>query len=53
MRRLLSMAALIFALWAINSYAFQGRYRSALDNVNYYAKTLNDGVQVLMQRLSS
>ena len=53
MRRLLSMAALIFALWAINSYAFQGRYRSAaLDDVNYYAKTLNDGVQGLMQRLS-
>jgi hypothetical protein len=53
MRHLLSMAALIFALWAIDSYAFQGRYRSAaLEDVNYYARTLNDGVQGLMKRLS-
>jgi hypothetical protein len=53
MRRLLSMAALIFALWAIDAYAFRGRYWSAaLEDVNYYAKTLNDGVQGLMKRLS-
>jgi hypothetical protein len=53
MRRLLSMAVLIFAHWAIDSYAFQGRYRSAaLEDFNYYAKTLNDGVQGLMKRLN-
>jgi hypothetical protein len=53
MRRLLSLAALVFALWAIDSYAFNSRYRSAaLDDINYYAKTLNDGVQGLMKRLN-
>jgi hypothetical protein len=52
MRRLLSLAALIFALWAIDAYAFNGRYRAAaLEDANYYAKTLNDGVQGMMNRL--
>lgn len=52
MRRLLSLAALIFALWAIDSYAFNGRYRAAVgEEMNYYAKTLNDGVQDFMRRI--
>jgi len=45
MRRLLSLVALLFALWAIDLYAFDGRY------LNYYAKTLNDGVQGMLNRL--
>jgi hypothetical protein len=53
MRRLLSLAALVFALWAIDSYAFHGRYWAAAgEEMNYYAKTLNDGVQELMRRLN-
>jgi len=52
MRRLLSLAALVFALWAIDAYAFDGRYRAAAeDELNYYAKTLNDGAQRLVNRL--
>jgi hypothetical protein len=51
--RLLSLAALVCALWATDSYAFNGRYRaSAGEEMNYYAKTLNDGVQGLMRRLN-
>ena len=53
MRRLLSLAAFVFALWAIDSYAFHGRYRAAAsEDVDYYAKILNDGVQGLMRRLN-
>jgi hypothetical protein len=53
MSRLLTLAALVFALWAIDSYAFNGRYRAAaLEDANYYAKPLNDGVQRMMKRLS-
>jgi hypothetical protein len=45
--------ALVFAVWAIDAYAFNGRYRSAaLNDINYYAKTFNDGVQGLMKRLN-
>jgi hypothetical protein len=52
MSRLLFLAALVFALWAIDAYAFNGRYRAvALEDANYYAKTLNDGVQGMMNRL--
>jgi hypothetical protein len=52
MSRLLSLAVLVFALWAIDSYAFHGRYQAAaLEDANYYAKTLNDGVLGLMNRL--
>jgi hypothetical protein len=40
MPHLLSIAALILALWAIDSYAFNGRYRAAAgDEMDYYAKT--------------
>jgi hypothetical protein len=53
MSRLLFLAALIVALWAIDSYAFHGRYRAAaLEDINYYAKALNDGVQSFVRRLS-
>jgi hypothetical protein len=52
MSRLLSLAALIFALWAIDAYAFNGRYRAAvLEDANYYAKILNDGVQNFVGRI--
>ena len=52
MNRLLSLVALVVALWAIDSYAFHGRYQAAaLEDANYYAKTLNDGVQGMMRRL--
>jgi hypothetical protein len=52
MRRLLSLAALVFALWAIDLYAFHGRYQAAaLEDANYYAKTLNDGVQNFVSRI--
>jgi hypothetical protein len=53
MRRLLSLAALLIALWAIDSYAFHGRYlASATEGLNYYGRTLNDGVQGMMKRLT-
>ena len=46
MRRLLCLAALIIALGAIDWYAFHGRYRAAvLEDINYYAQSMNDGVQ--------
>ena len=52
MNRLLFLAALVLALWAIDSYAFHGRYlASATEELNYYARTLNDGVQGMMKRL--
>ena len=52
MRRLLFLAAIVFALWAINSYAFQGRYRAvALEDINYYAQTFDDGVQRFVGRI--
>jgi hypothetical protein len=52
MRRLLSLAVLVLALWAIDSYAFNGRYRAAAgEEMNYYAKTLNDGVQNFVSRI--
>jgi hypothetical protein len=52
MSRLLSLAVIVFALWAIDSYAFHGRYRAAAgEEVNYHAKILNDGVQGMMNRL--
>jgi hypothetical protein len=52
MRRLLFLATLVFALWAIDSYAFHGRYwADAGEEMNYRAKTLNDGVQGLLNRL--
>jgi hypothetical protein len=52
MSRLLSLAVLVFAIWAIDSYAFHGRYwAAASEDINYYAKTLNDGVQGLVNRL--
>jgi hypothetical protein len=52
MRSLLCLAALIFALWAIDAYAFNGRYWAAAgEEMNYYAKTLNDGVQTFVNRI--
>ena len=52
MRRILALAILVFALWAIDSYAFHGRYwAAASEDVDYYAKTLNDGVQGMLNRL--
>jgi hypothetical protein len=52
MRRLLSLAVLVGALWAIDSYAFRGRYQAAaLEEINYYARTLNNGVQGFVSRI--
>jgi hypothetical protein len=52
MSRLLFLAALVLALWAIDSYAFHGRYlASATEELNYYGRTLNDGVQGMLKRL--
>jgi hypothetical protein len=52
MNRLLSLAALVFALWAIDAYAFHGRYLAAAgEEVNYYAKTFNNTVQGMMNPL--
>jgi hypothetical protein len=52
MSRLLSLAVLLVALWAIDLYVFNGRYGAAAgEEVNYYAKTLNDGVQGLINRV--
>ena len=46
MSRFLSLTALVLALWAIDSYSFHGRYRAAaLEDIDYYARTFNDGVQ--------
>jgi hypothetical protein len=53
MRRLLSLAALIIALGAIDWYAFQGRYRAAVsEDINYYAQSMNDGVQRFVKQFS-
>jgi hypothetical protein len=53
MGRLLSLAALIVALWGIDSYAFGGRNRAAaVEDINYYAKIVNDDVQSFVRRLS-
>jgi hypothetical protein len=52
MRRLLSLASLVFALWAIDSYAFHGRYwATTSEDVDYFPKTLNDGVQNFVSRI--
>jgi len=52
MRHFLSLAVLVGALWAIDSYAFHGRYQAAaLEEINYYAQTLNDGVQRFVSRI--
>jgi hypothetical protein len=52
MSRLLSLAVLVVALWAIDSYAFNGRYfASVTEELNYFGRTLNDGVQGMMRRL--
>jgi hypothetical protein len=52
MRRLLALAALVFAFWAIDLYAFDGRYWAAAgEEVNYCVKILNDTVQGMMNRL--
>jgi hypothetical protein len=52
MNRLLFLAALVLALWAIDSYAFHGRYKAAvLDDINYYAQTFNNGVQRFVGRI--
>jgi len=52
-RRLLPFAALVFALWAIDSYAFHNRYQAiAVEAINYYAQIFNDGMQRFVRRLS-
>jgi hypothetical protein len=52
MGRLLSLAALGVALWAIDSYAFHGRYQTAAsEDINYYVGTLNHGVQRFVSRI--
>jgi hypothetical protein len=52
MRRLLTLAALVFAFWVIDSYAFDGRYwAAAREEVNYSVNMLNDRVQGMMDRL--
>jgi hypothetical protein len=52
MRRLLTLAALVFAFWAIDSYAFDGRYwAAAAEEVNYCVKILNDRVHEVVNRL--
>ena len=51
MRLLLSLAVLVGILWAIDSYAFHGRYQAAaLEEINYYTQTLNGGVQRFVRR---
>jgi hypothetical protein len=53
MRRLLSLAALVFAFWAIDSYAFHKRYQAVvLEEINYHAQIWNDGVRRYVERLS-
>jgi hypothetical protein len=52
MRRLLSLAILVGILWAVDLYAFHGRYQAAaLEEINYYAQILNDGVQRFISRI--
>ena len=52
MNRLLSLVALVVALWAIDSYAFNGRYfASVTEELNYFGRTLNDGVQNFTRRI--
>ena len=52
MGRLLSLAAIVAALWAIDSYALHGRYQAAaVEDINYYARTFNNGVQSFVSRI--
>jgi hypothetical protein len=52
MGRLLSLAAILAALWAIDSYALHGRYQAAaLEDINYYGRTFNNGVQSFASRI--
>jgi hypothetical protein len=52
MSRLLFLAALVLALWAVDSYAFHGRYlASATEELSYYGRALNGGVEGMMKRL--
>jgi hypothetical protein len=53
MRRLLFLAVLFFALWAIDSYVFHNRYQAVvLEDINYHAQKWNDGVRRFVERLS-
>jgi len=52
MGRLLSLAAIVAALWAIDSYTLHGRYQAAaVEDINYYARTFNNGVQSFVSRI--
>jgi hypothetical protein len=52
MRRLLLLAALVFALWAIDSYAYHDRYQKiVVEDINYYSQILNDGVRRFVRLL--
>ena len=53
MQRFLFFAALIGVLWALGTYAFQGRYSAALwQEANYQARVFNSGVQSFVSKVN-
>lgn len=53
MNRFLSLAVLVGALWAIDAYAFRGRYSNAVwEEVNQEAHMFNNSVQYFLRKIS-
>lgn len=53
MQRFLFLAALIGVLWALDAYAFQGRYRAALwQEANHQVQIFNGGVQSFVSKVN-
>ena len=53
MQRFLFLAALIGALWALDTYAFQGHYSAALwQEANHQDRVFNSGVQSFVSKVN-
>lgn len=52
-QRFLFLAIVIGALWAVDAYAFQGRYgRAVWDYANHQAQIFNNGVQSFVSKIN-
>ena len=52
MQRFLFLAVVIGALWALDTYAFQGRYSRALwEEANHQVQMFNNGVQSFVNKV--
>ena len=53
MGRLLSLVTLVVALWAIDLYAFRGRYQVAVvEDISDYAQQFNGAVRRFVKQFS-